>query len=147
MTDPYHVVFPEAPPEHGRRRARSRNAKARRRNIERLVLLALVRQGWACLYCGRPLMLATILRPDTAFWTGTAGLFVATAEHLVPRSVGGPDDEANVAASCVRCNNERADNPRQDPDAQRAGKAVLVWQGRTYVKVGRRRWIPADGQS
>ena len=47
------------------------------------------RQGWRCCYCGlRSLDL--------------------TLEHVLPASLGGPDEEWNLAAACMPCNADRA---------------------------------------
>jgi 5-methylcytosine-specific restriction endonuclease McrA len=48
-----------------------------------------------CHYCNRPLR---------------DGL--ATLEHIVPKSLGGSNDDANCVIACRRCNNERGDTGR-----------------------------------
>ena len=48
----------------------------------------LMRDGYECHYCG-----------------GTA----TTADHVVPRSKGGTNDESNLVAACQRCNSSKGD--------------------------------------
>lgn len=66
------------------------------RRIPRAVVARLLeRQGGRCIYCGRAISLAD-----------------ATAEHIIARSQGGSDDEANLAAACGPCNSRKwADEP------------------------------------
>ena len=52
---------------------------------------ALLRDGPACVWCGR--------------WFGD--LVVPTTDHLVPRVKGGPSWLENEVAACRRCNRER----------------------------------------
>lgn len=47
----------------------------------------LVRDGFTCRYCGR-------MAPDV----------VLEVDHVVPRSVGGSDDEDNLVTACYDCN-------------------------------------------
>jgi 5-methylcytosine-specific restriction endonuclease McrA len=54
--------------------------------------LVLERDNWTCVWCGG--------------WADTA-------EHIVPRSLGGdPFDLANGAAACRSCNSSRGNRPR-----------------------------------
>jgi hypothetical protein len=53
---------------------------------------AVLARDRACVYCGRPLDVASV-----------------TVDHLVPRSRGGDDSEANLAAACKPCNRAKAD--------------------------------------
>jgi 5-methylcytosine-specific restriction endonuclease McrA len=78
-------------------------------------------QGGRCWYCG------------LAMWDGapedcpargagrTPMILRCTAEHLVPRSEGGPDSAENIVAACWFCNSarHRAKSPRS-PEAHRA---------------------------
>ena len=57
----------------------------------------LVRSDFYCGYCGRDL-----LADLDVFLT-----FVR--DHLIPRSVGGPDHHANRVASCAACDRLKAD--------------------------------------
>lgn len=52
----------------------------------------LVRDGFACAYCGKKLSLRTV-----------------TKDHVIPRSRGGQDVLLNVVASCSECNGLKAD--------------------------------------
>ena len=54
--------------------------------------LVLRRDGPTCVWCGRRL---------------DDGRVVATTEHVVPRSKGGPSWLSNEVAACRRCNGER----------------------------------------
>lgn len=56
------------------------------------------RQNWRCCYCGIRMQLEVHFQRDSA-----------TLEHVVPRSLGGPDDEGNIVMACYPCNHERAD--------------------------------------
>lgn len=67
---------------------RAREKTARRRNISRPTILALMqRDGPCCVYC------PTELTVDTA-----------TVDHIVPVTAGGPDSVINKALSCEPCN-------------------------------------------
>lgn len=50
----------------------------------------LIRQGWKCEYCDRPLHLKTI-----------------TIDHMVPQSKGGTDHLVNLVAACRSCNSSK----------------------------------------
>ena len=71
--------------------------------------LAADRQSHCCYYCGLPMW----EREPTAFahtyqLTGRqARLLKCTAEHLHPRSEGGPDSGPNIVAACLYCNRQR----------------------------------------
>lgn len=52
-------------------------------------------QSWRCCWCGRR-MCEDSDRRDSV-----------TAEHAIPRSLGGGDDPDNIAAACARCNTRR----------------------------------------
>jgi 5-methylcytosine-specific restriction endonuclease McrA len=74
-----------------------------RRKSEKLKLLrdqAFARQGGACYWCDR-----VMLRPSDKVPANHG--FACTAEHLVPRALGGRDDILNIVAACRRCNNGR----------------------------------------
>jgi 5-methylcytosine-specific restriction endonuclease McrA len=51
------------------------------------------RDGWVCTHCGKDL-----IGED------------ATADHVVPRALGGPDALWNLQASCRRCNGIKSDH-------------------------------------
>lgn len=52
------------------------------------------RFGWLCWYCGNKFNGASI-----------------HLDHIIPISVGGPDDESNIALSCGFCNMAKSDYP------------------------------------
>jgi len=52
----------------------------------------LVRDGFACAYCGKPLTMGTVTR-----------------EHVVPTCRGGKDALTNVVSACWQCNNRKGD--------------------------------------
>lgn len=67
------------------------------------------RQGWTCTYCEQPMW-----RRDPTTFAARHGLTMrqamllqVTAEHLLPRSDGGKDSYANIAAACHFCNLKR----------------------------------------
>lgn len=67
------------------------------------------RQGWSCTYCEQPMW-----RSDPAAFAALHGLTLRqalllqlTAEHLLPASDGGADEEPNIAAACLYCNRKR----------------------------------------
>lgn len=100
---------------------------------------ALERQGGLCFYCQFPLWEAK--ETDLAsfaglynFTTRQARRFLSTAEHLLPRSDGGPDSSSNIVAACVYCNSKRHQRRRvPSPDAY----CVLVRR-----RVERGKWHP-----
>lgn len=68
-----------------------------------------VRQHWLCCYCRQPMWNKNIemfaahhnLIPEQA------SFLQVTAEHLRPRSDGGRNSYANIAAACLYCNRMR----------------------------------------
>jgi HNH endonuclease len=98
---------------------------------------ALVRDGAACVWCGRPF--GELIRPTT--------------EHLVPRVKGGPSWLENEVAACRRCNSERghqslaqwAEECRRrgwEPDLARVGRALLALERAIDARGGHRRARP-----
>ncbi len=70
------------------------------------------RDGGCCVYCGvetRRLQKGLSRSPD-----------LATLDHVVPRSMGGPLTQENLVLACQACNNVRG---VMDADAFRALKA------------------------
>ncbi|WP_352453422.1 HNH endonuclease signature motif containing protein [Mesorhizobium sp. M0106] len=70
--------------------------------------------------------------------------FRATAEHLIPRSEGGPDIRRNIVAACLQCNTarHRAAVPLGHKDYQsKVAQAVLKgkWHPASALKIGGRR--------
>ena len=60
------------------------------------------RDGWTCWACG----LRVARQP--ALKAGARGL-LATLDHVVPRQLGGTNDERNLATMCDPCNVDRGD--------------------------------------
>jgi 5-methylcytosine-specific restriction endonuclease McrA len=57
----------------------------------------LIRDGFACAYCGRKLTMNSV-----------------TKEHVLPVSRGGLDTLANVVAACLDCNGRKADQTPEE---------------------------------
>ena len=78
------------------------------------------RQSHCCYYCGLPMW----EKEPTAFakthrlTRREARLLMCTAEHLHPRSEGGPDTELNIVAACLYCNRQRHAVSRPRPSAE-----------------------------
>jgi 5-methylcytosine-specific restriction endonuclease McrA len=71
------------------------------------------RDGGCCVYCGTPAR-----RPGPGVKRGPD---LATLDHVVPRSFGGPLSRDNLVLACSACNNERG---TMAADAFRALKAA-----------------------
>lgn len=56
-----------------------------------------IRDGFACLYCGRDLRNAPCAQ--------------VTLDHLTPRCEGGTHDNANLVTACLKCNSARGSKP------------------------------------
>lgn len=80
---------------------------------------ALNKTGWKCAYCGVPLMLDDVLGPDIDFWK-RQGLERATADHIIPKALGGSNSQENITASCYVCNTKHPKNP-QTPKGTKRG--------------------------
>jgi hypothetical protein len=65
-----------------------------------------------CVGLARPNYRATIKR-DPCVWCNQyplpqgSGKWAGTIEHVIPRSLGGPDNIDNIASACSACNNSR----------------------------------------
>ena len=59
---------------------------------QKVRLAVLDRDGWICTACGKPLD-----GPD------------ATVDHVIPKNLGGTDDEDNLVAMCRTCNGRKSD--------------------------------------
>lgn len=88
-----------------RQREKRRLAEARRKSKKRM---RIAERDRVCVYCGRI--------PDGS----TAGL-EPTLDHVIPKSLGGKSNEANLVLSCFECNQRKADRlPSQlDDEARR----------------------------
>lgn len=64
----------------------------------RLRLVILERDNWVCQHCGNELREKD---PDAAH--------DATVDHVIPKAAGGRDEQANLIASCRRCNGIKSD--------------------------------------
>lgn len=57
----------------------------------------LIRQGWKCDYCARPLHIKTM-----------------TIEHMIARANGGTDHLVNLVAACRSCNSSKGKKSRNE---------------------------------
>ncbi len=71
------------------------------------------RDGGCCVYCGIPAR-----RPGPGVKRGPD---LATLDHVVPKSIGGPLSRDNLVLACSACNNARG---TMEADAFRALKAA-----------------------
>jgi hypothetical protein len=74
--------------------------------LQRLRAAAFRLQVGLCCYCDEPMWLAdqTEFQCSYGLTARQSARYRCTAEHLMPRSEGGADAAANIAASCVGCN-------------------------------------------
>jgi len=56
-------------------------------------------EGWECYLCGR----------QCIEWPGFNSPDMATLDHVVPLSKGGPHTRANVRCCCSECNSVKSD--------------------------------------
>ncbi|AMK24413.1 HNH endonuclease [Sphingobium sp. TKS] len=66
-------------------------------------------QAGCCYYCEQPMWLENVTRFAKKYRLSAkrAAFLRATAEHLIARSEGGKDREANIVAACHYCNWQR----------------------------------------
>ncbi len=66
-------------------------------------------QSGCCIYCFQPMWLKTpeVFANKFKLTERQAKFYQCTAEHLVPRQVGGRDNLNNIAAACKYCNQHR----------------------------------------
>ncbi|MBF0680102.1 MAG: HNH endonuclease [Devosia sp.] len=84
------------------------------KKISRIRQAAFHTQGGLCWYCGRPMFTEIIPKSSTRRW-------LCTAEHLRPRSEGGADNQSNIRAVCLFCNQTRHRMKQVlEPDVYRA---------------------------
>lgn len=71
--------------------------------------LAAHRQSQCCFYCGLPMweQEPTTFARTYRLTDRQARLLKCTAEHLLPRSEGGPDTGSNIVAAHLFCNRQR----------------------------------------
>ena len=87
-------------------------------------------QNWKCCFCG--------VRMDEMHGKRNS----VTVEHVIPKSKGGTNDMANLAASCYACNNNRgtkdAETFRSSQDQKSNAVVRLEAAVRKYVKKAQR---------
>jgi len=88
-----------------RKRSRLEQGKENQRSVERTfekrkpLLYSLARRfGWRCWYCGLKL-------------NPIGGIHI---DHIVPRTLGGSDDESNLALTCPFCNMAKGGFPLEE---------------------------------
>ncbi|MBN8845111.1 MAG: HNH endonuclease [Sphingomonadales bacterium] len=94
-----------------------------------------LRQGGRCYYCRHPMWSNGLEAFAQKYQISIrqARHFKATAEHLLPRSKGGRDREANIAAACQYCNSRRHRSRfTLTPDAYRKKVINRVARGRWH---------------
>lgn len=99
--------------------------------------VATVQQAFRCYYCRAP-----IWERDPASFVAEhrisrkqAALVRSTAEHLRPRSEGGPNSRANIVAACLYCNTTR--------HKARKPLAPEAYRARVQRRVASGRWLTA----
>lgn len=108
-----------------------RNGRSMNNKIKNLRSRAYVNQHGKCCYCGhhlwdgKPESLPDFARKHN-LTTTQAKQLRCTAEHLTPRSEGGSDSEANIAAACITCNWRRHARP--------VARVLLPASYRDYVR-------------
>lgn len=113
-----------------------------RRQRERRQIAALEASGWRCHWCGRALMLLSVLGDDVGFWVGREALWPLTLDHVVPlallKGVRGRDQKVAlpVVACCRPCNQHRA--PRHLPSGN------LRYDGVEY-RLHDGHWVEVEG--
>ncbi len=81
---------------------------------EALFRVVLARDGGACVYCGIP-----VVRRGPGLHRAP---HLATLDHVVPRSQGGPTRAENLVLACAACNNARG---VEDADAFKAHRSAV----------------------
>lgn len=78
-------------------------------SIKNLRERAYMAQQGCCFYCSISMWLHVPEEVAAPFdlTTSSVACLQCTAEHLVPKSEGGRDTEANVVAACLHCNRTR----------------------------------------
>lgn len=76
------------------------------KNVTRKILYD--RQKGKCYYCNCNLLLKGYYK----------NIFLATFDHIVPKSQGGRDMFSNIVLSCKRCNEVKKDTPYKDFKSQ-----------------------------
>lgn len=70
---------------------------------------AYYQQQGLCIYCEKPMWLDGIqaFSRQQSITIRQAKAFKCTAEHLIPKSDGGTNQQVNIAAACLFCNQTR----------------------------------------
>ena len=103
---------------------------------------AFLAQGGRCFYCDHPMWVSEPENFSHRFAIRHAHLwrFQCTAEHLVPREIGGRDTRENIVSACAYCNRQRHRPKRvRDPVQHRAHVLRQLAQGRWHPTTTRRR--------
>lgn len=91
-------------------------------------------QQGLCIYCEKPMWLDDIkaFAKQQSITTGQAKQSKCTAEHLIPKSEGGKNEQRNIAAACLFCNQTRHKSKHPlDP---------IKYKKRVMSRVAKDRW-------
>lgn len=92
----------------------------RRKLLRKKLHKLLKQQNSQCFYCGCPLIKrGTVVHKRHMFDNKTGRLvtmeggvfYAATIDHLVPKCMGGTDNDNNLVAACMPCNNKKGAKP------------------------------------
>ena len=99
------------------------------KSISRLRTLAFTKQGGRCYYCELPMYESdsAAFRRQWNLTLRQSTSFLCTAEHLVPRSEGGKNLQANIVAACRLCNQTRH-RRRKAPTPERWKEIRKCWR-------------------
>ncbi len=79
-----------------------------RNKVRELRIIAFHEQDGCCFWCERTMQLPLpfeLVRDRS----------IATAEHIIPYTDGGPHTRANIAAACLKCNTRRVSRRTHEP--------------------------------
>ena len=112
-----------------------------RNRIQSLRRQAFNRQGGRCCYCNVRMWAQLPAELTGSKCGAVAGRLRCTAEHLEPRSEGGPDTASNIAAACAHCNHTRHKRKKPpEPAVYREEVRRRVARGGWHV-----RWVFESG--
>lgn len=99
---------------------------------------AFIRQQGRCFYCNFPMWLDSPATYATKhkLTKGEVNRFQCTAEHLHARQDGGQNNQANIVAACLFCNQKRHARPTPLP--------VEPYKQLVTKRLKNRRWHPAQ---
>lgn len=98
MTDTMDWMIPEAEGPDAPQWAKDHVSVNRARAIQ------FEKQRGLCCYCFEPMWMKLRKKKRPS---GSVAARQCTAEHIIPRSLGGSNELQNIAAACVECNSER----------------------------------------